>query len=60
MNSEEQVLQEQNHLESIVSDALQIAQQLGADSAEISISKQTGISVNTRGGEVENIEFNKA
>ena len=59
MNSKEQVLQEQNHLESIVSDALQIAQQLGADSAEISISKQTGISVNTRGGEVENIEFNK-
>ncbi len=59
MNSEEQVLQEQNHLESIVSEALQIAQQLGADSAEISISKQTGISVNTRGGEVENIEFNK-
>lgn len=59
MNSQEQILQEQHQLEGIVSDALQIAQQLGADSAEISISKQTGISVNTRGGEVENIEFNK-
>lgn len=42
-----------------MTDALHIAQELGADAAEIPISKQTGISVNTRGGEVENIEFNK-
>ena len=59
MNSQEQVLQEQHKLEQVIADALQIAQELGADTAEISISKQTGISVNTRGGEVENIEFNK-
>jgi len=59
MNSQEQILQEQHKLERVVSDALQIAQELGADTAEISISKQTGISINTRGGEVENIEFNK-
>lgn len=59
MNSQEQILQEQHKLERVVTDALHIAQELGADTAEISISKQTGISVNTRGGEVENIEFNK-
>lgn len=59
MNSKETVLQEQQQLETVVAQALEMAQQLGADSAEISISKHTGISVNTRGGEVENIEFNK-
>lgn len=59
MNAQKEIIEEQNHLEQVVSDALTIAQQLGADTAEISISKQTGISVNTRGGEIENIEFNK-
>ncbi|WP_409420951.1 metalloprotease PmbA [Pseudaeromonas sp. ZJS20] len=59
MTLDEQIRQEQAQLETVVADALALAQSLGADSAEISISKQTGISVNTRGGEVENIEFNK-
>jgi hypothetical protein len=40
MNSQEQILQDQQKLEGVVSDALQIAQELGADTAEISISKQ--------------------
>lgn len=59
MDLQQQVRQEQTRLEAVVADALAIARQLGADSAEISISKQTGLSVNTRGGEVESIEFNK-
>lgn len=59
MDLQQQVRQEQARLEQVVADALTIARQLGADSAEISISKQTGLSVNTRGGEVESIEFNK-
>ena len=57
MDLQQQVRQEQARLEQVVADALTIARQLGADSAEISISKQTGLSVNTRGGEVESIEF---
>lgn len=59
MDLQQQVRQEQTRLEAVVADALAIARQLGADSAEVSISKQTGLSVNTRGGEVEGIEFNK-
>lgn len=59
MDLQQQVRQEQTRLEAVVADALAIARQLGADSAEVSISKQTGLSVNTRGGEVESIEFNK-
>ncbi len=59
MNLQQQIRQEQSQLEQVVGEALQIARQLGADSAEVSISKQTGLAVNTRGGEVENIEFNK-
>lgn len=50
---------EQRQLELAVEQALDSAKRLGADSAEVSISKQTGLSVNTRNGELENIEFNK-
>ena len=59
MDLQQQVRHEQQKLESVVADALEMARQLGANSAEVSISKQTGISVNTRGGDVESIEFNK-
>lgn len=59
MDLQQQIRDEQHRLESVVADALIMARQLGADSAEISISKHTGLSVNTRGGEVESIEFNK-
>ena len=59
MDLQQQIRQEQTQLESAVADALAIARSLGADSAEVSISKQTGLSVNTRGGDVESIEFNK-
>ena len=40
MNSQEQILQEQHKLERVVTDALHIAQELGADTAEISISSK--------------------
>ena len=59
MDLQQEVRHEQQKLESVVADALELARQLGANSAEVSISKQTGISVNTRGGDVESIEFNK-
>ncbi|WP_371188031.1 metalloprotease PmbA [Thalassotalea maritima] len=41
-----------------VSRVLEIAKKLGADSAEVSISKMQGLSVSTRMGEVETVEFN--
>ena len=50
---------EQRQLELAVEQALESAKGLGADTAEVSISRQTGLSVNTRNGELENIEFNK-
>ncbi|MGO4999784.1 metalloprotease PmbA [Oceanisphaera sp. W20_SRM_FM3] len=50
---------EQRQLELAVEQAIESAKRLGADSAEVSISRQTGLSVNTRNGELENIEFNK-
>ena len=59
MDQQAQIRQEQAQLESAVAEALDIAKALGASLAEVSISKQTGLSVNTRGGELESIEFNK-
>ncbi|MGL5949444.1 MAG: metalloprotease PmbA [Aeromonas sp.] len=59
MSQPDQIRQDQLHLEAVVADALEIAQDLGASLAEVSISKQTGLSVNSRGGELESIEFNK-
>lgn len=59
MDQQAQIRQEQAQLEAAVAEALDIAKELGASLAEVSISKQTGLSVNTRGGELESIEFNK-
>ncbi len=44
-------------LEQAVATALDLAK-AGTDGAEVAISKTTGISVSTRYGEVENVEFN--
>ncbi|PSJ40133.1 metalloprotease PmbA [Zobellella taiwanensis] len=55
----EEIQTEQRQLELAVEQALEAAKRLGAEAAEVSISKQTGLSVNTRNGELENIEFNK-
>lgn len=40
-----------------VSKVLELAKKLGADSAEVAMSKQQGLSVSTRLGEVDTVEF---
>jgi PmbA protein len=52
-----QVAQQRKALEEAVSTALELASGK-SDGAEVSVSKTTGISVSTRYGEVENVEFN--
>ncbi len=52
------MIEQKQQLEDAVNEALTIAKQLGVDQAEVALGKTSGISVNTRLGEVENIEFN--
>lgn len=52
-----QVTQQREMLEQAVEQALALAES-GSDSAEVAVSKTTGINVSTRFGEVENVEFN--
>ncbi|MFT6984537.1 MAG: PmbA protein [Psychromonas sp.] len=52
------MIEQKKELEYAVNEALTIAKQLGVDQAEVALGKTSGISVNTRLGEVENIEFN--
>ena len=58
MNLKQQITLEQNKLELAVTQALDFAKKAGASDAEVAISRQTGLSVSTRMGEVENVEFN--
>ncbi|EKE71495.1 metalloprotease PmbA [Gallaecimonas xiamenensis] len=53
------IIQDMKAVEALVGQGLDYAKQLGVTGAEMAISRQTGISVSTRLGEVENIEFNK-
>jgi PmbA protein len=53
------MIEQKKQLEDAVYNALTIAKQLGVDQAEVALTKSSGISVNTRLGEVENIEFNR-
>ena len=46
-----------SHVKERVENALSLAKKLGADGAEVAMSRQQGLSVNTRLGEVENVEF---
>ncbi|REL30636.1 metalloprotease PmbA [Thalassotalea euphylliae] len=46
-----------DHVKGRVENALALAKNLGADNAEVALSRQQGLSVNTRMGEVENVEF---
>lgn len=46
-----------DHVKGRVENALTLAKKLGADNAEVALSRQQGLSVNTRMGEVENVEF---
>lgn len=57
MNITSQIMAQRTRLEQAVSQALSIAQK-GCDSAEVAVSSTTGMSVSTRMGEVENVEFN--
>ncbi|MFS1537421.1 MAG: metalloprotease PmbA [Candidatus Phlomobacter fragariae] len=57
MNLTEQVLLQRKQLEETVAYALSYAKE-SCDAAEVAINKSTGISVSTRFGEIENIEFN--
>ncbi|MBJ3814114.1 metalloprotease PmbA [Shimwellia pseudoproteus] len=52
-----QVTQQRKTLEQAVARALELASGK-ADGAEVAVTKTTGISVSTRYGEVENVEFN--
>ncbi|MEY4922755.1 MAG: hypothetical protein RLY17_1472, partial [Pseudomonadota bacterium] len=52
-----QVAEQRKMLEHAVAQALELAG-AGSDAAEVAVSKTTGISVSTRFGEVENVEFN--
>lgn len=51
--------QQLEHVKSVVAQALVIAEKSGATQAECSISQSSGISVGTRMGEVETVEFNQ-
>lgn len=55
----EPLAQEQEVLEQAVACALDAAKALGLDGAEVAIHKQQGLSVSTRHGEVETVEFNR-
>jgi len=57
MNVITQVAQQRKALEEAVATALELASGK-ADGAEVAVSKTTGISVSTRYGEAENVEFN--
>jgi len=53
------MIEQKQQLEDAVNEALTIAKKLGVDQAEVALAKTSGISVNTRLGDVENIEFNR-
>lgn len=52
-----QVAEQRKTLENAVAQALELAK-VGVDAAEVAVTKTTGISISTRFGEVENVEFN--
>lgn len=52
------MIEQKQQLENAVQEALNIAKKLGVDQTEVALSKSSGTSVNTRLGEVENVEFN--
>lgn len=52
------MIEQKQQLEDAVNEALIIAKKLGVDQAEVALGKSSGSSVNTRLGEVENVEFN--
>lgn len=57
MTDSTSITAQMKQVESRVSDALALAKSLGADGAEIAMSRQQGLSVSTRLGDVETVEF---
>ena len=57
MSVTDQVNEQRKKLEEAVAHALEFAKNR-CDAAEVAVNKSTGISVSTRQGEVENVEFN--
>ncbi|MCC8374672.1 MULTISPECIES: metalloprotease PmbA [Photorhabdus] len=57
MKITDQIAEQRKQLENAVSRALELAK-AGCDAAEVAVNKTTGISVSTRFGEIENVEFN--
>ncbi len=58
MSVKQQVAEQEQQLRQAVSRALDMAS-ARSDQAEVAITKSTGISVSSRMGEVENVEFNQ-
>ncbi|WP_423839899.1 metalloprotease PmbA [Vibrio mytili] len=57
MDIKQQVAEQRTELEHAVAQALKLAS-AKSDAAEVAITKSTGLSVSTRMGDVENVEFN--
>lgn len=57
MIEKESITDQLTQIKSCVSKMLTLAESLGANSAEVAMTRQEGLSVSTRLGEVENVEF---
>lgn len=57
MTEKENIHVQLSQVKQCVAEMLNLAESLGADGAEVAMSKQLGLSVGTRLGEVENVEF---
>jgi PmbA protein len=55
--SNDSITTQLNEVKTRVATVLELAKSLGADGAEVAMSRQQGLSVGTRMGEVENVEF---
>ncbi len=51
--------QSEQELRALAQQALELAQQHGADAAEVGVSRSSGLSVTVRMGEVETVEYNR-
>jgi len=51
------LIEQLDQVKARVAQVLELAKSLGADGAEVAMSRQQGLSVSTRLGEVENVEF---
>ena len=56
-SSNDSITTQLNEVKTRVATVLELAKSLGADGAEVAMSRQKGLSVGTRMGEVENVEF---